>query len=138
MLYSESWGVYAQACVHFMQNNQEKAVKIFAWLVENKYFMHIRVAVDSTYALALLYQMKRQPEKAAEMTSQLVKFAQDTNDPGDMLIASSCQARLSLLQGDISSAVRWLRTANTTLDAGIMLWWIEVPRITECRVLVAE
>jgi LuxR family maltose regulon positive regulatory protein len=42
------------------------------------------------------------------------------------------------MQGDLTSAVRWLRTADLAPDAGIMLWWIETPRITECRVLIAE
>jgi LuxR family maltose regulon positive regulatory protein len=28
--------------------------------------------------------------------------------------------------------------ADLAADAGIMLWWIEIPRITECRVLIAE
>jgi LuxR family maltose regulon positive regulatory protein len=34
--------------------------------------------------------------------------------------------------------VHWLQTADLAADAGIMLWWLEVPRLTECRVLIAE
>jgi LuxR family maltose regulon positive regulatory protein len=38
----------------------------------------------------------------------------------------------------LTSAVRWLRTAGLTTEGGIMFYWLEVPRVTRCRVLIAE
>jgi len=137
-VYAETYALYIQTCAAFFQNDQVEAAQKLSRLIENRYVMQSRLAVDSMCGLALLYQMKGETGKAAEASNQLVNFAQNTNDPGNILAASSSQARLSLIQGDNLSAVRWLRSADTSSDVGIMLWWIEVPRITECRVLVAE
>lgn len=137
-VYAEGWATYMQACVHFFQNDLEKAARKLAWIAEKRHIMQTRIGMDSLCGLALLYQMKGQPEKAAEAIYQYLEFAQETYDPAIRLIAASCQARLSLLQGDIASALRWLGTADLSADAGIMLWWLEVPRITACRVLIAE
>ena len=100
--------------------------------------MHARAAIDSLCALSLAYEHLQRPDQADETVRLLLEFARQTNDPTYRTIASSFQARLSLLRGDAASAVRWLRTADLASDAGVMLWWLEVPRLTECRVLVAE
>ena len=100
--------------------------------------MHTRDAIDSLCGLQLLYQLSQQSEKVAETTRLLLDFALKTNDPTNMMFAESCQARLALMRGDIPAAWRWLQTADLSADQEIMLFWIEVPRITACRVLVAE
>jgi LuxR family maltose regulon positive regulatory protein len=68
----------------------------------------------------------------------LLEYAQQTSGPTSVAIARSCQARLSLLQGDLVSAVRWLQTTDLPTDAGVMFYWLEVPHVTKCRVLIAE
>ncbi|MGD2048045.1 MAG: response regulator [Chloroflexota bacterium] len=137
-IYVEGFFLFLKACIHLIQNDREKAIQNFSWPVENRYNMQSRIPVDSLCGLVLLYHRTGQPKKVAETTRELVEVAQKTNDPTNILVAASCQARLSLMQGDVQAAVRWLRAADMSMDAGIMLWWIEIPRITACRVLIAE
>jgi LuxR family maltose regulon positive regulatory protein len=136
--YAESWANYIQANQLFMQNDLEAMIQETSWLIEHRYTMHIRAAIDSMCALALCFQLIGETKKAEETYRLLLEYARETDDPTAILIASSCQAHLSLIQGDPISALGWLHTTDLSADAGIMLWWIEVPRLTACRVLIAE
>ena len=42
------------------------------------------------------------------------------------------------MQGDLASAVRWLEMADLATDPGVMFFWLEVPHITQCRILIAQ
>jgi LuxR family maltose regulon positive regulatory protein len=45
---------------------------------------------------------------------------------------------MALLQGNVASAVGWLQTADLAIDADVMFYWLEISRITHCRVLIAQ
>ena len=79
-----------------------------------------------------------QADKAAQALLSLISYSEDIDNPGCTGIAMSLRARYSLLRGDLESAVRWVRTVDLASHGGLMMWWIEVPRITACRVLIAE
>jgi LuxR family maltose regulon positive regulatory protein len=42
------------------------------------------------------------------------------------------------MQGDLESAVHWLEMVELGTDPGVMFFWLEVPHITQCRILIAE
>jgi LuxR family maltose regulon positive regulatory protein len=134
----ETWGSYLDALMHVYGGEPDRAVQGFEPLVAQRHIMQSRVATDILCALSLAYEHGQRPDQADGVVRLLLEFARHTGDPAYRTIASSCQARLSLLRGDMASALRWLRTADLATDAGIMLWWVEVPRLTACRVLVAE
>ena len=136
--YAETWGFYMEACAHFQWNDLEGAVQGFNQLAAHRYFVHARAAIDGLCALSLAYQHLQRPDQADETVKLVLEFAGQMNDPAYGTIAASLQARLCLLRGDTAAAVQWLRTADLTTDAGIMFSWLEVPRLTECRVLIAE
>lgn len=88
--------------------------------------------------MILSYQGMQQPDKANETMNRMMEFAQETSNPDCLPRARSTRARLWLLQGDLESAIRWLEMTDFSFDTGTMLFWLEVPRITQCRVLVAQ
>jgi hypothetical protein len=61
----------------------------------------------------------------------------DTGKPEHIVVAQSCQARLSLLQGDSNPAIDWARSFDAETHAPSMLMWLEIPAITHLRILVA-
>jgi len=134
--YIIAWTSYLQALVYYCWNDLEKAAHHFAQTVEKRYVVHTRAAIDSLAGLTFTYQALGQPDRAEATMALLLEFSQETNDPAYITVARACQARLALLQGD--TAVRWLQTADLTTDAGIMFYWLEVPRITQCRALIAH
>ena len=105
----ETWGSYLETSVHFRWNDLEHAVQEFEKLAGQLYIMDSTAAVDSLCALSLAYQHLRRPDEADAAVERLLTFIHQADDPPYKLIASSLQARLSLLRGDTTAAVRWLR-----------------------------
>jgi LuxR family maltose regulon positive regulatory protein len=68
----------------------------------------------------------------------MMEFAQESNNPHHLTLARSVQARLSLLQVNQLSAFRWLNTDESSEYAGTFFLWLEQPRITQCRALIAK
>jgi len=52
------------------------------------------------------------------------------------MIARSCQARLSIMQGEPKSAISWLQASRPSVEN--MVWWLEIPALTYCRTLLTE
>jgi LuxR family maltose regulon positive regulatory protein len=132
------WGSYLMGYVHFEWNNFETASHHFSQAVKKRYFLDVNTPIDSYAGLIFSYQLMGQSDKANQTVKQMLEFAQQSNNPSHIILARSVQARLSLLQGDLWSAVLWLETADISSDAGTMFFFIDLPRITQCRVLVAQ
>jgi len=137
-VYIEVWASYLQGIIHYQWNKLEAAVHHFSRAVDNRFALDVYSDIDSYAGLILSYQAMQQPEKANQTMNQMIEFAQKTSNPDCLPRARSAQARLCLLQGDLESAVRWLETTDFSFDTGTMVFWLEVPRITQCRVLVAR
>lgn len=134
----EAWASYLQGIIHYQWNNLEDASHHFSQAVENRFALDAYSDIDSYAGLILSYQAMKQTDKANQTMNQMIEFAQDTSNPDCLPRARSAQARLRLLQGDFESAVRWLETTDFSFDTGTMVFWLEVPRITQCRVLIAR
>ena len=136
--YIIAWVSYLQAYVAYYRNELGQAAHHFAQAVEGRYVLYERAAIDSLAGLTLTYQAMQQPDKASATMDLLLEYAQRTSGRTSVAVAHSCRARLSLLQGDLVSAVRWLQTTDLPTDPGVMFYWLEVPHVTKCRVLIAE
>jgi len=134
----ESWSSYLQGHVHYYRNEMEQAVAHFTQAVNNRHIFYTKGAIDSQVGLMLAYEALGQSDKANEILKKMIEFCRQTNNPAHIGVVLSYQARLSLLRGDVASAGQWLQTAALTTDAGIMSIWIEVPRLTSCRVLITQ
>ncbi|KPK02106.1 MAG: hypothetical protein AMJ56_21270 [Anaerolineae bacterium SG8_19] len=119
--YIRAWTSYIHGHIHFYWNDLDNAARHFDKAVSDRYILHTAGALDSLVGLVLTFQALGQPDSAEAAA-----------------IARSCQARLSLMQGDLESAVRWLEMADLAPDPGVMFFWLEVPHITQCRILVAQ
>lgn len=137
-LYILAWTSYLEGMIHFFRNDLKNAARCFDFAVKNRYVLHNAAAVDSLAGLTLTYQALEQPESAEATVAQLHEFSQEIFRPANKTIACSCQARLSLLQGDLVSAIRWITMADLNIDRGIMFYFLEIPRLTDCRVLIAQ
>jgi len=136
--YIRAWTSYIHGHIHFYWNDLDNAARHFDKAVSDRYILHTAGALDSLVGLVLTFQALGQPDSAEAAASLLLEFAKEKNYPAAVTIARSCQARLSLMQGDLESAVRWLEMADLAPDPGVMFFWLEVPHITQCRILVAQ
>ena len=136
--YISAWASYLQGHIHYYWNDLETASRHFAKAVSNQYILHTAAALDSLVGLALTSQALGKPDNAEATVSLLLEFAQEKNYPTALTIARSCQARLALMQGDLESALHWLEMVELAPDPGVMFYWLEVPHITQCRILIAQ
>jgi LuxR family maltose regulon positive regulatory protein len=136
--YISAWTSYTQGYIHFFWNDLDTATYHFTKAVNDRYILHSAGALDSLVGLTLASQAMGQTEHAEAMMSLLLEFAQEKNYPAAITVAQSCQARLSLMRGDLESAVHWLAMTDLAADPSVMFFWLEVPHITQCRILIAE
>jgi len=136
--YIIAWASYLQGHIHLAWNDLDAATHHFANAVRNRYILHTAAALDSLVGLALAYQAQEQLDSVESTMALLLEFAQEKSIPAAVTIARSCQARLSMMQGDFESAIRWLDKAEQTTDPDVMFYWLEVPHITQCRIRLAQ
>ena len=137
IVYTDAWSSYMQACTHLHCYDLDAASHHFAVVVGKRYVLHTKAAVDGLAGLALTHQAMQQPDAAAETTKELLEFARETGDLLCLSVAYSLRARISLLQGNLTSAVQWVRSFDGASEPAALQIWLEVPSITQARVLVA-
>jgi LuxR family maltose regulon positive regulatory protein len=136
--YIGAWTSYSQGHIHYYWNDLDTATLHFDKAVRDRYILHTAGALDSLVGLALTFQALGQPKRAEATALLLLEFAQEKDYPAAITVARSCQARLSLMQGDLETATHWMDMAHPETEPGVMFFWLEDPHITQCRILIAK
>jgi LuxR family maltose regulon positive regulatory protein len=135
--YALVWSRYLAGLVALLRNDLEEAIQQFSKSVGQRYIQQLRAAVDSMAGLAYAWEALGRPGEADAAAALLSDYAREREDPDSTTVADACRARLALMRGDVESAVQWLRAGGAT-NPEVMVWWLEVPAVTHCRVLLAE
>ncbi|MGC1952479.1 MAG: LuxR C-terminal-related transcriptional regulator, partial [Gammaproteobacteria bacterium] len=135
--YARAWMSYLQGLIHLFRNELNSAIHHFSQAVAWRYILQARAAVDCMAGLSLAYQAAQQTQRARATLELLFEYVSAAEDPFLVDVAHSCKARLSLLQGESVFELDPLRLGEEPNDK-VMLFWLEVPAITRCRLLVAE
>jgi len=131
-----TWAQYLRANAQFQSYRLEEALQGFMATAPRCDILHRRVAVDALAGLALTYQALQRREDALEASDRLIAFARELNDPECDVVAESCRARVSLAQGDLAAAQRWVRAFDADPHAPSMFFWLENPLITRARIQI--
>ena len=137
LVLAETWSMYVQGNAAFQMFDLDAAHHHFDLTLENQYISNSRAVVDAMAGLSITCQFMGKPDEADETMRLAQRFAQWTKDPLNFEIVRSCQARLALLRNDLDFASRWQRSLNASPGTPLMLFFLEIPHITECRVLLA-
>ena len=137
-IFGRVWGQYFLGYIAFQQGKYEESEKHFSYVLENIYIINMVGSVDS-YAGMMLSQLALNKTEDFERTlEQFISFVKERNNPVFSTIAYGIRARLALLNNNTETASHLMKIANMDFDSGTMLFHIEVPRITLCRVLLAQ
>jgi len=137
-VFAETWGMYAQGNASFQMFDLDAARHHLGLVAENRYWANPRAAVDAMAGLAITCQFMGKPDEADEAMKLAKEYAQWTKNPGHLEVVRSSLARLALLREDLDSALRWQRSLSETSGNPLMLFFLEISVITECRVLIAN
>jgi len=134
---SEAWSRYLRANADLQAYHLGEALQGFLFAVERRDMLNWKAVIEAHVGLVLTYQAMQRSQDAVDAMQQLMQFALDTDEPQYIVVAQSFQARLSLLQDDSMPAIDWARSIDAAAHAPSMLMWLEIPEITQLRVVVA-
>lgn len=135
--YSSAWNYYMEACTDLQSNQLDRALLHFTSAAESRYILHTRGAIDSVAGLAITQQLMGNEDEASATLDLMVEFAEELQDPLYMIVARSCRARIALMRNELTLAQEWEKSAGETLTMAGLFMWLEVPTITQVRVLLA-
>ena len=138
LLHAELWGIYLEALVSYYKNDLERAMLLCQHLVDYLHALSVRIVVDVEVMLVNIYYERNESAKLDTALDRMSELSRNMNDSSFSVLHNSYLARLSILKGDVKNAMMWLLESEQTFDKELMLCWQEIPRITACRVLIAE
>lgn len=136
--YANYWQSYLNGWHQFHACRLTEAVESFSTAVEMQYIGYATVIIDAYAGLALSQQLLGRWEKANELVGKMLDFAGTMDDAHCLAMAQSSQARIKLLQGDLSAALLWAQSLVMEPDLGSLFFWLENPWINKSRILLAE
>lgn len=136
--FSALWGKYLEGNAYMLRNELPKAIELFTEILSKPYALSSRVAVDGYAGLILMNQMLGKTQEADYQLKSLHNLEWQNKNPDLDAVIGSLEVRLALLRGDIDFGISWVQSFDILLDQGLMLWWLEIPRTTRARVLIAQ
>ena len=137
--YIHAWGDYVLGYIHYQRHEPAAAIRHFSQAIDNRFFLDLNAPVDSYAGLALAYQAMQQPEKADATIARMLEFTQQVNNIDLMNLACAVKAELLLARDDPAAAADQIKgLADLESDNSPMVFWITEPRITQCKVLLAQ
>jgi ATP/maltotriose-dependent transcriptional regulator MalT len=130
------WSSYLLGLIHFCRNEMDKAIDHLSKACEIGYVVLRRLEVDCLGVLALAYQTIKQPDQTAASMKRLNKYVLSIGSSEFLETAHSFAARLSLMKGE-EPMPSGLSSIKKPSNAYPMFLWMELPDISQCRVLLA-
>ena len=130
------WAHFFMGWVAYEWDDLDTAAAHFAAVSPLRERVHLRCLRNSLLGLALAQQRLGNATAAQRTIDEMLDFAEAAPDPQHIGVVRSFRAHLALLQGQVGDAVRLLRTVDLENVYPADMWDIEVPRLTEARVLI--
>ncbi len=134
--YALSWGEYLNGFVRLSLFNLKTALDEFTSATKRKYISDMSISVNAYIGAILCLEFMNKSEEARDVLLELERFVRGIDDSEFLPMVPSCRARLQLLQGNVDKALEWARSDQHSIDALSIFLWVEVPVITQARVLV--
>jgi len=135
--FTRTWGFYMRAYIYFQQNKIEKAEETFKKAIDNIYVLNIMGSVDCYAGMLLCQQQLNKTDELNETCRSLFEFVDGYNNPAFKSYAYSIKTRLALIDNDLNAAGKYMSMVELFFDSGNTSIWIEMPRLTDCRYLLA-
>jgi LuxR family transcriptional regulator, maltose regulon positive regulatory protein len=137
--FASLWGYYLEGICALNTFKLDEAQNLLGLVAEDRNLFHVRAAVSGMAGLALTQEFTKRVDDAEQTMRNLVVFASESGDPYNLVIADSLRARISLLRGELGAAETWVRGFDEEKPSvPTMVFFLEIPSITQCRVLVAS
>jgi LuxR family maltose regulon positive regulatory protein len=135
--FMSAWADYLLGSIYFRQNRMAEAKHHLSEALKRRYIMDLVSPADAYAAKLLVLQAAGDDEEFKETLRSFEEFVEERRNPFFESWFFSVRTRLALQKKDYESAVKFFRNVNTFSDSPDFLFWVENPRITYCRLLLA-
>jgi LuxR family maltose regulon positive regulatory protein len=137
-IFAQTWINYFNGYIAFQNYDLEKAELYFGQAINNVYYLNMTAPMNCFAGMLLTQKMLNKKEEYKNTYDKMLSFVSDKAHPVYTSLSYSLRARLSLYENDLEAANKWLKLADMSFIPGNVMSDIEVPRLTECRVLLAH
>ncbi len=134
--YAGLWGEFACGAASFCTGRFRQTIDSLSRCTDRAYAFEFRAASDAYAGIAVCHQFNGDAASAEKSIAEGIAYAEDVRDPEAIAVVTSARARLQLLQGNAKAALRWARTESAEPYPLGMLFWLEIPEISQQRVLI--
>ncbi len=132
-----SWISQLRGMVCFYQHRLEEAEKHFNKTLDNIYALNLLGPMDSYGGLLLTLKMLGKGKEQQQILEKMMDFVRRSNIPAFDAFLNSFRTRMALIDGNTGEAVRFMKSVNMFFDSGNLFFWLETPRVTHCKYLLA-
>jgi LuxR family maltose regulon positive regulatory protein len=136
LTFSQNFAHWLLGVVHYEWDKLDAAVYHFSAVLANQHHANFWAVRDAMCGLALAYQAKGLGKEAHETARALLELVQEQHNMGELMAAYTFRGQLSLLEGEVEEASRWLELAGEQEVLSPMPF-LEDPLITKARLLLA-
>ena len=132
------WYEFFMGYIAFQQYRLDEALAHFNKTMDFVYFLNTHAPIDAFAGMLLTLGKMKKREKFEQIYNQLSLFTHKWNNPAYNTVAQSLKARLAIAENDLQKASENIKKAEMIFDSGVLVFNIEVPRITYCKFLLAK
>lgn len=135
--YALSWGYYLDGYIDFNLLRLDKAMNRFQAAIDLRYISDMGISVNAYIGSILCLQIMGSEQSAQDLLEEMLAFVSEIDNRDFLEIVPSYKARYALINGNLTEALDWASTfLADEKDVMSIFLWIEVPIITQVRVLV--
>jgi len=133
---SPYYSLYFMGIIHYHRNELQYAEEKLAEVVEAHYAASPINFAHSAFALALTCQARGKPGQAGEISNSVVIDSIETNNTDMLQVARAFEAELTLRQGRLADASRWVEKYQAKPFLPTFRFYM--PQLTAVKVFLAQ
>jgi LuxR family maltose regulon positive regulatory protein len=132
------WYEFYMGYIALMQYRIDDAVTHFKNTLKLVYLLNTHGPVDAFAGALLALKQTNRNKEFDQINEELTSFVDEWNNPTFNTIAHSLKARVSVIDNDLPKAWEEFNKTEPAFDLKTIIFNIEVPRITYCKLLLKE
>jgi LuxR family maltose regulon positive regulatory protein len=124
--------------ITFQQYRTKEALSYFKKALKLVYLLNTHGPIDVFAGILLILKQININKEFEQINDELTSFVYEWNNPAYNTIAYSLKARLSIIGKEVEKATEEFKKTDMFFDVRTIIFNIEVPRITYCRLLLAK
>ena len=130
------WQEFFMGYINFQQNKTKKALSNYKKVLDLVYLLNTHAPIDAFAGTLITLKLLGNNNKTKDINNELTSFIYEWSNPAYNTIAQSLKTHLLILNDEIEKASEEFKKIEMSFDTKTVIFNIEVPRITHCKLLL--